>query len=135
MCDYKSVDVSTHNGGDKELRLRYDFDQMVAPLMAKPEYKVITSYRGGRVSIYRTFGGVEYIFIFENYQGAVRFDLTAYNRNGGISNVVAKCTVPNYFIEKNIIQMIDDLALNSSQRAEVRESVRVRRVKHGMLSY
>ena len=128
LCRYKSIGVPTLNGHHKKLSQSYDIARIASALAPSRDYEVRYQPDANRVIVSRIFNGVKYNIQLENPGGGSEFNLNTYNFEGYPNGGVAggeKCTTPGYRIEKKIYGMIDDLPLNPSQKAELKESVRI----------
>ena len=88
--------------------------------------------------ISRSFNGVKYNLIFENKNGRSEFNLNTYNFDGYPTGSVGdgeRCTVPSYFMKRNVFLMIDDLPLDNLQQAELKQYVRVENTVNGKLLF
>ena len=129
LCKYKSVAVPTGNGTNQQLAQSYQLHEIAAVMKAKGNYEVNERASGGQgLVISRTFNGVNYNIVFDTFKNVSEFNLNTYNfrgYSGGLVTGGEKCTTASYRIEKKVYRMIDDMPLNSAQRTELKENVRV----------
>ena len=129
LCEYKSIGVPTENAANKTLAQFYQLHEIAAVMKAKGNYDINERASGGQgLVISRIFNGVNYNIIFDTHKNVSEFNLNTYNFRGYPSGTVTggeKCTTASYSIEKKVYQMIDDMPLNSAQRTELKENVRV----------
>jgi hypothetical protein len=126
LCKYKSIGVGVANGHNKKLSYRIDFVLFASSLRPNGNYELIQN-ENYRLQISRRFNGVKYNMVFENpVNSASEFNLSTYNSLGYPGGSIVggeRCTMPGYWIERNVYLMIKDLPLSDSQKAELRENV------------
>ena len=138
LCEYKSIAVPTSNGYNKQLNQSYDIPQIASVMRMNRAYEVNNNLSGDRLVISRSFNGVKYNIVLEHKNGRNEFNLNTYNFDGYPTGSVAggeRCTVPSYFLERNVSSMIDDLPLDNLQKAELKQYVRVGNTVNGKLLF
>ena len=130
LCKFKSIGVPTENGHNQTLQQTYDLRQIATVMKANPNYEVNDLASGGTgLVVSRRFNGVKYNISFDVHRDTYEFNLNTYDFAGYPSGSVSdgeKCTTPSYRIEQNVYRVIDELPLNSLQRAELKANVRVK---------
>lgn len=138
LCEYKSIGVSTSNGYNKQLKRSYNLPQIASVMRMNRAYEVNNHDSGDRLVISRSFNGVKYNIVLEHKNGRSEFNLNTYNSHGYPTGSMAdgeRCTVPSYFIKRNVFRMIDDLPLDNLQQAELKEYVRIENTVNGKLFF
>ena len=135
-CKYKSIAVPTDNSTNQKLDQAYDLKRLVSVMRVNRDYEVNDHYNGDGVVVSRVINGVKYNIIFENRNGITEFNLNTYNFKGYPNGTVAwgeKCSTPNHLVKRNVYRIIDDLSLNSQQKSELKQYVRVTSMTRGAL--
>lgn len=138
LCEYKSIGVPASNGYNKQLNRSYNIPQIASVIRMNRDYEVNNHHSGDRLVISRSFNGVKYNIVFENKNGRSEFNLNTYNFDGYPTGSAAdgeRCTVPSYFMKRNVFLMIDDLPLDNLQQAELKQYVRVENTVNGKLVF
>jgi hypothetical protein len=127
LCKFRSIGVPTENGHNQKLQQKYDLRQIAAVMRANPNYEVNDRASGGiGLVLSRRFNGVKYNISFDVHNDTYEFNLNTYDFDGYPNGSVSdgeKCTTASYRIEQCVYRMIDDLPLNSLQRAELKANV------------
>ncbi|HLM59652.1 MAG TPA: hypothetical protein VK308_02500 [Pyrinomonadaceae bacterium] len=121
LCRNQSVILKNQNGF-KQL----DTAKIASVMQSKPGYEV-TTYGGGFM-VSRFFDGDKYnlTFITSKTQNEEITTIEANNYQYLMnSNVQVSCTTPNYILEKNFFQMIDDLPISDEHNTELKNNVQV----------
>ena len=139
LCAYRSVGVPPANAHAQALQQKYDLRQIAAVMRTNPNYEVNDRASGGTgLVVSRRFNGVKYNIDFEVHKDAYEFTLNTFDFGGYPSGSVSegeKCTTPSYWIEQKVYRMIDDLPLNSSQRAELKANVIVQDITNLKITF
>ena len=138
LCEYKSIGVPTPNGYNKQLNQSYNIPQIASVMRMNRAYEVNNQHSGDRLVISRFFNGVKYNIVLEHKSGRSEFNLNTYNSDGYPNGSVAdgeRCTVPSYFMKRNVFRMIDDLPLDNLQKDELKQYVRVENTVNGKLLF
>lgn len=133
FCHYKSIMMSAADGSSLKLNHLYDLDSIASAMKAKPGYAVSDGPYSRRLTVSRAFDGVVYNLTLENLGGATEFGVSSYNYVDYPADAVAKCTTPDYYIERRLRGMIDDLPLKHEHGTQLKSNVRVARSVTGFL--
>lgn len=125
---YKSIYVESSN---EQLVQEYDLIQIGNEIKLNPNYIDIFSSETGLFAS-RMFGNVKYnIRIRKGVTSLGKFTEVGFsNFNSEFHNNLPSLqgevkTTPNYYIENNITQMIDEMPLNDAQKKELRGKVKI----------
>lgn len=139
LCKFRSIGVPTENAHNQALQQKYDLRQIAAVIRLNSNYEVNDRASGGTgLVVSRRFNGVKYNISFDVHKDAYEFNLNTFDFGGYPSGSVSegeKCTTASYWIEQNVYRMIDDLPLNSLQRAELKANVRVQNITNLKLTF
>lgn len=128
LCQYKSINVPTYNGYDKPLTDIYNLRQIETVMRSEPNYRVNNHFNGDGLLISRKFNGTKYNITLVNRGGKSLYNLNTYSFDGGLDG--AWCGTPDFIVRLNTIRMINDLPLNTSQKAELIQNIRISAVIH-----
>jgi hypothetical protein len=139
LCKYKTISVPTNNGRNQPLAQTYDLHEIARVMKTRDGYEVNDHASGGLgLVISRTFDAVKYNITFEQRGDSYGLNLSTYNFAGYPNGSVdggERCTAPASRLEKRIFQVIDDMPLNSTQREELKDNVRVINVGNLRLTF
>ena len=128
-CEYKSINAKYD---DKYLEQEYDLIKIGEQIKLNPNYKLEKPPTKSSLTISRMYGDVKYnigIGKIKTSDGSItkivfsNFNFDAMNNSR--SNRGEKSITPNYYIEKNIYQMIDEMPLDDAQKKELKEKVEI----------
>jgi hypothetical protein len=127
---YKTI-TSISGSGREKLNQEYDLGQIYIDLRDNPNYSSKFLWKKTLI-ISRKFDNVEYIVEIEQYvssEGEItNVGFNNFNHNYEISNKLHDGelpSTPDYYIEQNISQMINEMPINTEQKKELQSKVKV----------